>query len=375
MKREEKLIQGMLDPLDIRINGQRPWDPRVSDPGFYSRVLAGGSLALGESYMEGWWECQALDQFFEKLLAARLDRKVRSGAGLLWEAVKAQAVNAQSRARAFIVGRRHYDIGNDLFTLMLDRWLNYSCAYWHGASDLDQAQEAKLDLVCRKLGLKPGMTVLDIGCGWGGFAKFAARNHGVRVRGVTVSRQQAEFARQFCRGLDVTIDLMDYRDLDETFDRVVSIGMFEHVGFRNYRTFMSVAHRCLNPCGLFLLHTIAGNTPVKATDPWINRYIFPNSMLPSASQITTAAEGLFLIEDWHSFGPYYDKTLMAWYDNFTGHWYRIRKDYDQTFYRMWTYYLLCCAGSFRARRNQVWQIVLSREGIRTVYCTKETFSV
>ena len=208
------------------------------------------------------------------------------------------------------------------------------------------------------------MKVLDIGCGWGGFAKYAAEKYGANIHGITVSREQVEFANKFCQGLDVKIELKDYRDLNEKFDRIVSIGMFEHVGYRNYRTFMKVVQRCLKAEGLFLLHTIAGNTSGKSTDPWINKYIFPRSMLPSAKQITAAAEGLFVLEDWHSFGQYYDKTLMAWYNNFTKNWTKLKYTYDERFYRMWTYYLLSCAGSFRARRNQLWQVVFSKEGIK-----------
>jgi cyclopropane-fatty-acyl-phospholipid synthase len=250
---------------------------------------------------------------------------------------------------------------------MLDKGMNYSCGYWNKAETLDKAQEAKLDLICRKTALKPGMKVLDIGCGWGGFAKYAAEKYDVRVLGITVSREQVEFARKFCKGLPVEIELQDYRKLTEEFDRIISIGMFEHVGSRNYRTYMKVVHRCLTSDGLFLLHTIAGNSSVSSTDPWINKYVFPNSILPSAKRITSAAEGVFVLEDWHSFGQHYDKTLMTWYGNFTKNWDKIKDTYDQRFYRMWTYYLLSCAGSFRSRRNQLWQIVFSKKGIQGGY--------
>ncbi len=234
--------------------------------------------------------------------------------------LKAKIINAQKRSKAYVIGERHYDISNNLFSVMLDRGLNYSCGYWEKAKTLDEAQEAKLDLICRKIGLRSGMKVLDIGCGWGGFAKYAAEKYGTTIHGVTVSREQAKFANKFCQGLDVTIELKDYRELKEKFDRIVSIGMFEHVGCRNYRSYMKVVHRCLKAVGLFLLHTIAGNTSVNSTDPWVNKYIFPNSMLPSAKQIASAAEGLFVLEDWHSLGQYYDRTLMAWHNNFTKNW-------------------------------------------------------
>jgi cyclopropane-fatty-acyl-phospholipid synthase len=252
------------------------------------------------------------------------------------------------------------------FSMMLDRRMNYSCGYWEKATTLDQAQEAKLDLICQKLRLKPGMTVLDIGCGWGGFAGWAAEKYDVSVLGITVSQEQVKFARQACKGLDVKIELHDYRDLRDTFEHIVSIGMFEHVGSKNYKKFMKMVF-CLKSDGLFLLHTIAGNTTVHTTDPWIGKYIFPNSMLPSARQISSAAERVLILEHWHSFGHYYDQTLMAWQHNFTKNWAKIKDMYDERFYRMWTYYLLSCAAGFRSRRNQVWQIVFSREGIRGGY--------
>ncbi len=372
--RVKKILCKMLSASDVQIDGSRPWDMRIHDPDFYERVLSGGSLALGESYMDGWWDCEALDQFFEKILENRLDKQSKATAiPLLWEVLKAKVLNAQKRSRAYIIGKRHYDIGNTLFSIMLDKGLNYSCAYWKNAETLDAAQEAKLDLICRKIGLRSGMKVLDIGCGWGGFAKYAAEKYGARVHGITVSREQVKFGNNCCRRLDVKIELKDYRELREKFDRIVSIGMFEHVGCKNYRTFMKVAHRCLKADGLFLLHTIGGNTSVNSNDPWINKYIFPNSMLPSTKQITSVIEGLFVLEDLHNFGQYYDKTLMAWYNNFTKNWAKIKDAYDERFYRMWTYYLLSCAGSFRSRRNQLWQFVFSKSGIKGGHPYREQF--
>lgn len=365
--REKQVIERILVGAGVRVDGDRPWDIRVKDPAFYGRVLAGGSLALGESYMDGWWECEALDQFFDKILYARLDKKVKKSIAILTAAIRSRLSNRQRRSRAYEIGTRHYDIGNDLFSVMLDRGMNYSCGYWYKAATLDEAQEDKLDLICRKIGPAPGMRVLDIGCGWGGFARYAAETYGVEVVGITVSREQVRLARERCRGLPVSIELMDYRKLEGTFDRIVSVGMFEHVGERNYQAYMKVIHRCLALDGLFLLHTIGSNSTVYDTDPWINKYIFPNSMLPSAKQITTSTEGSFVLEDWHSFGHDYDRTLMAWYRNFTGNWDRIKDLYDERFYRMWSYYLLSCAGSFRARRNQLWQIVFSKKGLRGGY--------
>ena len=364
---DQQTIRGLFESADVCVDGNRPWDIQVHTPAFFPSVLAGGSLALGESYMDGWWDCEALDQFFYRIMDARLDKKARTSSQFMRTVIRAKLTNAQRKSKAYKVAKHHYDIGNDLFSIMLDRWLNYSCGYWARAATLDEAQIAKLDLVCRKIGLESGMRILDIGCGWGGFAKYAAKNYGVNVVGITVSSEQVTFANTFCRGLPVEIRLQDYRSLDEEFDGIVSIGMFEHVGFKNYRTYMNVVHRCLAPGGLFLLHTIAGNTSTTTTDAWLNKYIFPDSMLPSAKQINAAVEGLFVLEDWHSFGQDYDPTLMAWHRNFTSRWDKIKNAYDQRFYRMWTYYLLSCAGAFRSRRNQLWQMVFSKTGIQGGY--------
>ncbi len=372
----KKVLRKIFEPSDVQINGNRPWDIRIHNHNFYERVLSGGSLALGESYMDGWWDCEALDQFFERILEDKLDEKIKVNTKqFLWAMLKAKILNAQKKSKAYIIGERHYDIGNNLFFVMLDKGLNYSCGYWEKAKTLDKAQENKLELICQKIGLRSGMKVLDIGCGWGGFAKYAAEKYGANIHGITVSREQVKCAKKFCQGLDVKIELKDYRALKEKFDCIVSIGMFEHVGCGNYRTFMKVVHQCLKADGLFLLHTIAGNNSVNLTDPWINKYIFPNSMLPSAKQITSATEGLFVLEDWHSFGQYYDKTLMAWYNNFIENWTKIKDEYDERFYRMWTYYLLSCAGSFRASRNRLWQIVFSKKGIKGGYlCRGQLFA-
>jgi cyclopropane-fatty-acyl-phospholipid synthase len=277
--------------------------------------------------------------------------------------LRARVVNLQTPSRAFRIGQHHYDIGNDLFRRMLDRRMIYSCAYWKDATTLDQAQEAKLDLVCRKLGLRPGMRVLDIGCGWGGTARFAAERYGVAVVGITVSQAQLTLAREMCAGLDIEIRLQDYRELDGTFDRVLSLGMFEHIGYKNYARFMRVVRRRLAEDGLFLLHTIGSTRSQTSTDPWTARYIFPNSMLPSVAQIAAAAEGAFVIEDWHSLGADYDTTLMHWHRNVEQHWSELADRYRERFHRMWRYFLLASAGSFRARHNQLWQIVLSPSGV------------
>ena len=356
-------IDKLLNQAGIAVNGGNPWDIKISNPDLYDRVKSQGSLGLGEAYMDGWWECERLDEFFYHLLSNRIEDKIGFSFPLLWEVVKAKIFNLQSLKRAFEVGKKHYDLGNDLFIPMLGKSMAYSCGYWKKASSLDSAQEAKMDLICRKLDLKRGQKVLDIGCGWGSFAKYAAENYGVEVTGITVSKEQLEFAENICQGLPVKFRLMDYRRLNEKFDHIVSVGMIEHVGVKNYRTYMKVAKRCLKENGLFLLHTIGGLKSGNTTDPWINKYIFPNGMVPSLKQLAKSVEGLFVIEDLHNFGADYDKTLMAWHKNFKNAWPKLKKKYGKRFYRMWIYYLLSCAGAFRARSLELWQIVLSPDGV------------
>jgi len=364
----KQTVQDLFTAVDVQINGTRPWDVQVHNENFYSRILSNGSLAFGESYMDGWWDCEALDQLFERLLSGRVDKRVTArDPSFLLVLLRAYILNPQSIKRAFIVGKEHYDMSNELFSLMLDEGMNYSCGYWKNAQDLNQAQINKLDLICQKMHLEPGMSVLEIGCGWGGFAKYAAQNYGVSVHGVTISKEQMQYAEDVCQGLDVTFELKDYRKLNTEYDRIVSIGMFEHVGYKNYRRYMQVARRCLKDDGLFLLHTIGRNNSNRTAEAWINKYIFPNGMTPSVQQIGKAVENLFIIEDWHNFGQDYDTTLMAWHENFQNNWHRLEQTYDERFQRMWQYYLLMCAGSFRARRNQLWQLVLSKKGLKGGY--------
>lgn len=358
----QRRVEALLQEAGVTPGGTRPQDIQILDPRFHARVLANGSRGLGESYMDGWWQANALDEFLVHLLQARLDERVH-GNGEIWDAFKAKLFNLQAGQGSYEVGRRHYDLGNDLYRAMLGKRLVYSCGYWRDADNLDDAQEAKLDLICRKLQLRPGMRVLDIGCGWGEALKFAAERYGVEGVGVTISAEQAELARELCAGLPVEIRMQDYRELDEPFDAVLSVGMFEHVGVKNYRTYFETARRCLGEQGLFLLHSIGSNISRERTDPWIARYIFPNSMLPSAAQITAAMEGLFVLEDWHNFGPDYDRTLQAWRDNVEAAWEHLDPRYDERFRRMWRFYLAGSMATFRTRHSQLWQLVLSPRGV------------
>lgn len=366
MRQEAVDTPAFLDALSnmagIRFNGDRPWDIRVYDRSFYRRILANGSLGFGEAYMEGIWDSDHLDELFTRILTFDIDRKLKGVAKirLLADVIRHSLFNLQSTRRAFQVGERHYDIGNELFEAMLDKSMSYSCGYWCYADNLEQAQHDKLDMICRKLELEPGDHLLDIGCGWGGLARHAARYFGVRVTGITISREQQKFARERCADLPVDIKLMDYRELTGEFDKVVSVGMFEHVGPKNYPQYFDSVSRLMKDDGLFLLHTIGIHATSKTVDPWIDKYVFPNGKLPSAHEVARVLDHRFLIEDWHNFGQDYDRTLMAWWKNFERAWPGIKSGYDHRFYRMWKYYLMSCAGFFRSRQGQLWQIVLSK---------------
>ncbi|NBW00849.1 MAG: cyclopropane fatty acyl phospholipid synthase [Betaproteobacteria bacterium] len=365
----EGSIRALFRQAGIEFDGGQPFDIQIRHPRVFDAIAHSGSLGFGESYMAGDWECAQLDEMACRLLAARLDQQPIGVAQikLLAHRLRSRLINLQSPTRAYQVGEQHYDIGNDVFERMLDPLMIYSCGYWERALDLAQAQQDKCEMICRKLQLLPGERLLDIGCGWGGLAAYAASHFGVQVHGVTVSKQQAELARERCKGLPVTIGLRDYRLLTGHYDKIVSVGMFEHVGQKNYRTFFDMVQRLLKPEGIFLLHTIGTEVTSGATDPWIDHYIFPNGRIPDAREIVSAMQGRLLLEDWHNFGPDYDRTLMAWATNFSARWPEISGRYGEQFFRMWRYYLLGCAGYFRARQGQLWQLVLTRADRKNSY--------
>lgn len=353
----------VLEHAGIEVNGSRPWDIHIADDRFYDRVLRDGNLGLGESYMDGWWTVGDLAEFICRLMKVDAEAIVRRRPRTLAYLAAARLVNFGSAHRAFDVAERHYDLGSDLFEAMLDSRMAYSCGYWEHARTLEEAQEHKLDMVCRKVGLEPGMTVLEIGCGWGSFMKFAAERYGVSCVGISVSEEQTRLGRQRCAGLPIEFRVQDYREVEGRYDRVVSIAMFEQVGPKNMRTFFETARRALVDDGLFLLHTLGLNVSTHRGDPFNDKYIFPNGHVPSIRQLGEATEKLFVMEDWHNFGADYDRTVHAWYDNFRDAWPRLSTTYDERFYRMWTYYLLSCAGVIRSRYMQVWQIVYSKAGV------------
>jgi cyclopropane-fatty-acyl-phospholipid synthase len=348
---------------EIEVDGTRPWDVQIHDPRFYKRVIAESVLGLGESYMDGWWTCEALDQLFERILRADLRKQIKLPLAEASALVLTRLFNMQNRVRSKKVVDKHYDASSDIILDFLDPYNQYTCGYFDGTDDLNTAQEQKLDLICRKLGLTQNDRVLDIGCGWGGFAKFAAERYHCHITGISISNEQITYAKEYCKGLPVEFELSDYRTFKGSFSKIISVGMIEHVGYKNYPTLMKVAHNNLEDDGLFLLHSIGNPNSTTKSDPWTEKYIFPNSNVPSLPQLTRAAEGLFVLEDLHNFGQYYDPTLMAWYENFEKIWPGYKDRFDEQTYRMWKYYLLHLAGAFRARTSQLWQMVFSKKGV------------
>ncbi len=366
MKFSKKAILKILDNASVTLNGDNPWDIQIHDEKFYTRVLFGGSLALGETYMDGLWDVERIDLFVDKLLRSGVSSR-RLSLTTVTQWFKARLYNMQSLIKARKVIDVHYDIGNELYMSFLDPNNQYSCGYFNGTNNLNEAQEKKMDLICRKLQLKSTDKVLDIGCGWGGLAKYIAEKYGCSVVGISISNEQIKYARENTKGLSVEIKHLDYRHLEGSFDKIISVGMFEHVGRKNHSEFFKIIDKILKPEGLFLLHTIGGNISTTYTDPWIDKYIFPNGVLPSIQCIGKASEKLLTMEDWHNFGHYYSETLLAWEANFVKAWPKLQHKYSPTFYRMWRYYLLVCAGGFKARHMHLWQIVFSKGDLDEVY--------
>jgi cyclopropane-fatty-acyl-phospholipid synthase len=357
----------LLADVGITVNGPQPWDMQIHDEDMYARVFAEGTLGFGESYMDGQWDSEQLDETMTRILGNGVHRKLPRNLKTAWLALQAKWTNRQNKRRAWIVGKEHYDLGNDLFAATFDARITGSCGYGKDATDLDSAQDAKLDLICRKIGLKEGNTVFDIGCG--AFMSYAAETYGAICTGATISQEQVAYINEHYGHLSVHPKLMDYRDATGTYNHVVSMGMFEHVGPKNYGDYFKTVARLLEDDGFFLLHTIGSNSSVHSVDPWIDKWIFRNGVLPSIAQIGEAIEGLFMLEDWHSFGPDYDKTLMAWNEKFQNNWDSLKDEYDERFRRMWKFYLLSCAAGFRSRNIQLWQLVMSKHGVPGGYTT------
>jgi len=380
------IAKEILNIAGIEINGKNPWDIKIHDDRFYKKVLSQGSIGLGESYMDGWWDCDELDQFFYRLLGSKIDEKIKkelsfgTKSKIALKFLSAKLLNNQSISKSKKVAEMHYNLGNDFYQNMLDHeFMQYTCGYWKDAKNLQQAQIDKLKLICEKIHLpkktdKNKDKVLELGSGFGGFALFAAKNYNCNVLSYNISKEQVIYAREKSKNLPIEINEEDYRNAmspenKEKFDKVVSIGMMEHVGPKNYKKFMELMNYCVKEKGLVLIHTISGIRAHDPShdDPWTKKYIFPGGHLPAVSEITKAAEGYFKIEDIQNFGHYYDLTLMSWYKNFDKNWPKFKDQYGEKFYRMWKYYLLSCAGGFRAGNICLFQVVLSKGNYGKTY--------
>jgi len=361
-------IHSLLKSADITINGPEPWDIQVHDKSLYTDGVLLGSLGLGDGYTNGKWDVEKIDIFIEKLITAKPVPAINIA--YLGFIVRDALINTQAGKRAFHVAHKHYDLGNEMYEYMLGESMGYSCGLYLSDKDtLTDAQYNKFDALCIKLKLKPGMKVLEIGSGWGTFARHAAKNYGVEVLGLTVSEEQKIFAEKRCEGLPVEFVLLDYKKLDKSytgyFDRVVSIEMIEAVGKKNFKDYFSTIERSMKPNGLFGLQVIIGQG---IPDPFMSTRIFPNGLTPSIVQITDSIKGVLHIKSLDSFGTDYEKTLLSWEANFVKHWNKISKLknengeylYDDKFYRMWRYYLLCCAATFRVGMNDDAQIIMSK---------------
>lgn len=363
------LFSKFLESAGVQVDGSKPYDVRIHRDDFFKQLKYNPPLVAGESYVQGDWDCSQLDELFYRICRNNLDAKFYYKSHVVLFSILGSLINLQSHVRSKKVAEIHYNLGNEFYRMMLGSSMAYTCAYWKNAKNLDEAQHNKFDLVCRKIDLRPGDKVLELGCGWGSLAKFMAEKYGCEVVAVNISTEQVRHAQEICKNLPVKIYLSDYRDAhiynpeNKLFDKVVSVGLCEHIGHRNYNVFLETARRNMKEDGLFLLHTIGKNDSTYFVDPWINKYIFPNGMLPSIKLLGNAMENLFVLEDLHNFGADYDKTLMAWYKNCEENWDRIEPKQSETFRRLWNYYLLSCAGAFRARAMQLWQMVLSPKGV------------
>lgn len=373
--------QGLLTQVLQKIGIEPGKDLIIRDDRFYATVLNKHSVGLGEAYMEGWWDTPDLTALFRKLIQGFPEARkyLHFNARIFAYYCMGAWLNRQHNRKALRDVQRHYDIGNELYEAMLDENMVYTCAYFKDPEwSLEKAQTEKIDLVFRKLHIpekaaagKP-LKVLDIGCGWGYSLIHGARYYGVEGVGISLSKDQVSLARRKTANLPVDIRLQDYRDLPagEQFDAIFSLGMFEHVGRKNYRKFMEAVRQHLAPDGLFLLHTIGGKEH-GPSDPWINKYIFPGAYIPNIADIAAAADGLFIQHDFHNFGLYYARTANEWCARFEHNWERLRQlrpdFYDQRFFRIWKYYLKSSAASFYSGWNQVWQFVFSKEPLEEVY--------
>lgn len=354
------LLEPLLARAGVKVDGKEPWDIQVADQRFFRTVLTQGSLGLGEAYLRGWWTCNDLEELSYRLIRSGLYKTSL----LLPQPVLANllhaTINQQSKEKSLRVAVQHYSLGNDVFLDFLGRHHLYSCGYFKDTDDLDVAQRQKLEKVCRLLDLRPGDRVLDVGGGWGEFARYAATQHGCEVTSINIADEQIKFAREYCKDASVEIRRCDYRDVTGRFDKIVVMAMLTHVGYKNYRGFMEVMDRCLEPGGLMLVESVGGHKSRKDCEPWINRYIFPGGVVPSLEQFDRAVAGLFARKALDEFGSSYVHTLRAWHRNFVQAWPAHRSRYDDRMRLMFEYFFLTVAGAFRAGYLLHWHLLFQK---------------
>jgi len=346
------------------------WGLKIDDASVRRGIARGGIVALGEAYERSEWDCDDLESFMYRVFTSAPPRLSRAAwARLILAALDQRLFNRQRGRGAFDIGMKHYDLGNALFSSMLDESMSYTSGYWARAQTLAEAQEAKLDLICKKLNLQRGQRVLDIGCGWGNFAQFAATRYGARVTGVTVSKEQAALAREHCQGLPVDIRMQDYRAVEGTFDHVVSIEMIEAVGRKNIPAFYKTVDRVLADGGRSVIQAISGDTLSRTSDRgldqyilWLLRYIFPDGYLPKARELIPSRGTNLQVDGWQRLTDDYPQTLRAWARRFNDNWDRLKDSYDEAFRRRWNFYLFGCAAAFRAGLVNVSQVVYRKHG-------------
>ncbi len=344
----------------------------IKNPDFYDRVVRDGSLGMGESYMEGWWDAEGDDivSAIGIIISNQLEKTIRVSPSLMLSAASTKIFANVSRVRSKSNIQQHYDVGNDFYELFLDENMAYTCGYQKDPNDtIEDMQNQKHERVARKLGLKAGESMVDLGCGFGGMLRYGAKNFGIKGMGVTLSEGQYEWANKKMQeeGLhdNIRVELKDYRDMTGTFDHVVSIGLAEHTWQRGYETFIGKISELLKEGGVGLVHTIGVTSPPhETTDAWINRYIFPDGRLPRLEELIEEMRRAGLtVGHVENFKLHYAETLRHWKEKFNKNRATIKAmapEYNEEFLRMWDYYLQVCEAGFRYGELQLYQILFCK---------------
>jgi cyclopropane-fatty-acyl-phospholipid synthase len=372
----ESPVRSLAQRAHLRINGDRSFDPQIPPhliPQLAVRVLLGGSRAWGEAYMDGWWTADDVTELTARLLEYRVAKRPVAIPEFV---LRMQELfrDRQSAARSVENIQNHYDAGEEFFGAVLGKPMVYSCGYaGRGASSLSAMQRDKMDLTIEKTAVRPGDTLLDVGCGYGELLYRAATKYGARAYGVTLSEDQFEHGIRLCEGVDAHPLKMNYLDMLKEFGpgyfkRIVSVGMFEHVGPEHYREYFQTIHDLLDDDGVFTHHSIYTSGGA-GRDPWIDAYIFRGGVLPRAAQVDEAIEGLFEIRDVHEFGRDYYTTNLYWLDNLVRHKEAIVEQFGIRFYRMMHYAYSIFAACFKTRRTLLQQRVLVKPGTHLDYKT------